>query len=261
MTAPAATPPVATTPASERRSEWLRWLFSAVLVLCAHGAVAAAMVQWMDPEDAADVGGAIVIELAPSPVAPMEMPNDMTPGPEQIEAEMPETPVEKVEEKVEDKIEQAPNPEIELAFEPPEPKPEPPEPQEVTPAPLTTALIAPPVPLQAETPVAPLQAMPRVSVSNALPAWKNEIADMLERNKRYPSDARNRRQQGTVQLAFSIDREGKVVGSRIVTSSGSPSLDKEALDLAKRAAPFPPPPRELPGEQINLTVPIRFNIK
>jgi periplasmic protein TonB len=254
------TVPAATIPAAEGR-EWLRWVFSAALVLCAHGAIAAAMVQWSDPEDASDVGGAIVIELAPVPVAPMEMPNDMIPGPEQIEAEIPpEKPVEKVEEKIEDKIEQAPDPEIELAIQLPEPKPDLPVP-EVPPAPMTTALLAPPVPQQAETPVAPLQAMPRVSLSNALPAWKNEVADMLERNKRYPADARNRHQQGTVQLAFSIDREGRVVGSRIVTSSGSPALDKEALDLAKRASPFPPPPRELAGEQINLSVPIRFNIK
>jgi protein TonB len=122
-------------------------------------------------------------------------------------------------------------------------------------------MIAPPVPELAAVPVAPVQAMPRVNFSSALPTWKNAIADLLERNKRYPSDARNRRQQGTVQLAFSIDRQGYVIASRIVASSGSSALDNEALELAKRAAPFPPPPRELPGEQVNLTVPIRFNIK
>jgi protein TonB len=256
------TRPAATIPVAESRGEWRRWVFSAVLVLCAHAGVAAAMVQWSDQEDPADVGGAIVIELAPVPVAPMEPREDMIPGPEQIEAEIPpEKPVEKIEETVEEKIEQAPDPEVELPLQTPEPKPDLPVPQEVTPAPMTSALLAPPVELQAETPVAPQQAMPRVSLSNALPAWKNEVADMLERNKRYPSDARNRHQQGTVQLAFSIDREGRVVGSRIVTSSGSPALDKEALELAKRASPFPPPPHELAGDQINLSVPIRFNIK
>jgi len=251
-----------TTLAQDSRSDLLRWIFSAALVLCAHGGLAAAMVQWTDPEEAADIGGAIVIELAPMPVAPMEIPNDMLPGPEQVEAEIPpEQPVEKLEEKVEEKIEPQPDPEIALEMTPPEPRPEPPEPVETPPAPATTALLAPPVPQQAETPVAPMQAMPRVSISNSLPRWKNEVADLLERNKRYPSEARNRHQQGTVQLAFSLDRDGHVVASRIVASSGSSALDKEALELAKRASPFPPPPRELPGEQISLTVPIKFNIK
>ena len=88
--------------AQDSRSDLLRWIFSAALVLCAHGGLAAAMVQWTDPEEAADIGGAIVIELAPMPVAPMEIPNDMLPGPEQVEAEIPpEQPVEKLEEKVE----------------------------------------------------------------------------------------------------------------------------------------------------------------
>jgi hypothetical protein len=35
---------------------------------------------------------------------------------------------------------------------------------------------------------------------------------------------------------------------------------KEALALLLRAEPFPPPPRELLGEKVNLTVPIRFNL-
>jgi periplasmic protein TonB len=246
----------------EGRSDLLRWIFSAVMVLGAHGGLAAAMVQWSDPEESSEISGAIVIELAPVPVAQIDRPDDMLPGPEQVEAELqPEKPIEKVEEKIEDKIEPAPDPEVTLAIQEPEPKPELPDPVETTPAPVTSAMIAPPVPELAAVPVAPVQAMPRVNYSSAYPTWKQAIADLLERNKRYPSDARNRRQQGTVQLAFSVDRQGYLVASRIVASSGASALDNEALELAKRASPFPPPPRELAGEQVNLTVPIRFNIK
>jgi protein TonB len=39
------------------------------------------------------------------------------------------------------------------------------------------------------------------------------------------------------------------------------ALDEEALALLRRAQPFPAPPRELPGERVDLTVPIRFNLK
>jgi protein TonB len=61
-----------------------------------------------------------------------------------------------------------------------------------------------------------------------------------------------------VSLAFSIDRHGNVVSSRIVKSSGSTVLDAEALDLLKRAAPLPPPPAEIADSELSFVVPIRF---
>ena len=38
-------------------------------------------------------------------------------------------------------------------------------------------------------------------------------------------------------------------------------LDEEALALLLRAQPFPPPPPEVPGEHVDLSVPIRFNLR
>jgi protein TonB len=52
-----------------------------------------------------------------------------------------------------------------------------------------------------------------------------------------------------------------VINSRIAHSSGASALDEEALALLRRAQPFPAPPRELPGERVDLTVPIRFNLR
>ena len=97
--------------------------------------------------------------------------------------------------------------------------------------------------------------------SNALPTWKIQVAALLERNKRYPSDAQSRREQGVVQLFFSLDRKGMVIASRIAASSGSPALDDEAMALVRRAQPFPAPPPDLAGAHIDLTVPIRFNLR
>ena len=84
---------------------------------------------------------------------------------------------------------------------------------------------------------------------------------LLERNKRYPESAQSRRQQGVAQIFFSLDRQGRVIDSRVVRSSGTSALDEEALALLRRAQPFPPPPPELSGQRVNLTVPIRFNLK
>ena len=55
---------------SEDRGDLLRWIFSGALVLAAHGGLAAAMAQWSDPLEPAESASAIVIELAPLPVAP-----------------------------------------------------------------------------------------------------------------------------------------------------------------------------------------------
>ena len=61
-------------------------------------------------------------------------------------------------------------------------------------------------------------------------------------------------------LAFSLDRQGRVTASRIAKSSGSSALDEATLDLVRRAQPFPAPPPEMGGE-VNLSVPIRYNIR
>jgi protein TonB len=60
---------------------------------------------------------------------------------------------------------------------------------------------------------------------------------------------------------FTIDRQGRLIDSRIVRSAGAAALDAEALALLDRAQPFPAPPPQLAGERVNLTVPIRFNLK
>ena len=48
-----------------------------------------------------------------------------------------------------------------------------------------------------------------------------------------------------VSLAFTIDRKGNVVSSRIEKTSGSTVLDAEALAMVKRAAPLPAPPPDV----------------
>jgi protein TonB len=51
------------------------------------------------------------------------------------------------------------------------------------------------------------------------------------------------------------------MSTKLLRSSGSAALDNETLELVRRAQPFPPPPRELAGVEISLSVPIKFNIR
>jgi TonB family protein len=73
-------------------------------------------------------------------------------------------------------------------------------------------------------------------------AWKAELAKLLEINRRYPPKARSAKEEGTVLVAFTLDRQGRVVANRIVQSSGFVTLDNEVLELVSRAQPFPAPP-------------------
>lgn len=277
--------------AAERASDLRRWLISAAVIVCAHGAIAVSLITWTEFNEPAMPAAAIVVYFAPQAVAPAAVPVELPPGPEQVMSDAaPDKPVESIEDKpdakpvlkTEAKIDtpveeqvvrkpiEDPPPEV-----PPAPKPEvavePPPPKEVkletaqpqvarAPAPVTTAPQAVPE-RTAAVAAAPTQGAPNPHASSALPTWKSHVAGLLERHKRYPAVAQARREQGVVQLFFSLDRKGQVTVSRVVKSSGSAALDQEAMALVRRAQPFPPPPAELPGAHVDLVVPIRFNLK
>jgi protein TonB len=259
-------------PFIQDRTELLRWALSGVAVVALHGAVGAAMINWSD-DDVAEPTAAMVVDLSPFPTAPPESLTELPPGPEQVEAEAaPQIPVTETKEQVEEKVEtqesrevqtelaQAVNPEVALDTAPPKPEQELKTPQEnQMPAPGTTAPPQMPQFELAAIAAAQVQGAPNPERSNADPKYYSSISAQIERNKRYPADGKNDR--GIAQVAFSIDRRGRVVSSRIVASSGSSALDREALQIIQRAQPFPPPPAGVAGAEIPFTVPLRFHMK
>lgn len=259
-------------PFVQDRGELLRWALSGAAIVLLHGAVAAAMINWGD-DSASEPTAAMVVDLAPFPTAPPENVSDLPPGPAQVEAEAsPQTPVTEEKEQVEEKVEtaqsrevqpelaQAVNPEVALDTTPPKPEQKVELQQEnQLPAPETTAPPEMPQFELADVAAAQVQGAPTVDRSNAIPKWRSAISALLERNKRYPAEARNDR--GTVQVAFSLDRRGHVTSSRIITTSGSSALDREALEMIKRAQPFPPPPAALPDSELSFSVPVVFNMR
>ena len=87
-------------------------------------------------------------------------------------------------------------------------------------------------------------------------SWRGSLIAHLNRYKRFPAGAN----PGTVQVAFSIDRSGRVLSSRVVGSSGDSALDAEAAAMIRRASPVPAPPAGVGGGgAISLSVPVRFS--
>ena len=91
--------------------------------------------------------------------------------------------------------------------------------------------------------------------------WNKALVAHLNRFKRYPNAARTRGVQGEVSVTFTIDRTGQVVASHVLRSSGSTTLDDEALAVLHRASPLPSPPAQVAGATIDLTIPIQFKIR
>jgi len=237
-----------------RWPEAARWGACFALAVAFHAAGAAALfARWTEDSNLVAGTAVVMVDLAPVAVSP-NITTDVAPGPLQQEAEpepQPEKPIEK--------IELPPDPQAEpvVAVTPP-PKLEPPK--EKKPKQKHASLASAPTRAdhQADRPAAP---MPGLSSRNsdALPNWKTQLVAKLERSKRYPSEARG--DQGIAQLAFSVDRQGGVHNARIVRSSGSSVLDHETLALVQRAQPLPPPPPEVQGAQIPISVPIRYNAR
>jgi protein TonB len=65
--------------------------------------------------------------------------------------------------------------------------------------------------------------------------------------------------KGNAVVSFTLSREGKVLSSRVATSSGNAALDREALAIVSRANPFPPFPAEKTGQQDSWTWPVQFD--
>jgi TonB family protein len=73
---------------------------------------------------------------------------------------------------------------------------------------------------------------------------------------RYPLEAEPGL-RGTVQLAFTVERDGSVSRIELLKSSGSPLLDNGAMRALSRASPFGPLPQEI--KVVNLSIAGTFN--
>jgi protein TonB len=86
------------------------------------------------------------------------------------------------------------------------------------------------------------------------------VRSMLDSNKKYPLLSLQRRQEGTPVVEFTILGNGDVIDVKI-TSSGYRLLDREAQRIILKSAPFPPIPKSLGKNRIDLRVPINFSLQ
>lgn len=86
--------------------------------------------------------------------------------------------------------------------------------------------------------------------------WNRRVSGMVAAKQFYPRVAQMRGQQGTARVKVSINAAGAVDNVELLSSSGSPLLDREAVDLARRAGPYPAPP----GGAASVVLPLTWKL-
>ncbi|OAP43299.1 energy transducer TonB [Sinorhizobium glycinis] len=92
----------------------------------------------------------------------------------------------------------------------------------------------------------------------AVDNYKGKVQGKLTRAMRYPAEAKRQGLRGVAQVSFTVTSDGGLAGVSLARSAGSPILDQAALDIVRRAAPFPAIPAEARRNTWQFTVPIEF---
>lgn len=84
----------------------------------------------------------------------------------------------------------------------------------------------------------------------------------LARHRTYPAAAKRSKQEGTVRLAFTMNRKGDILKSHIAGSSGYAQLDEAALKMLQEAAPLPEVPDDFypSRDTLPLVMPIEYSL-
>jgi len=221
-------------------------------------------------------------EMPPLPLPEPEPEPEPEPGLEEV---LPETPPQA------EPVSEAPLPEPKPEAEP-EPQavvpemivdPLPEVPQEIDPLPQETSTesIIAPLPESSEPPPfietaasapasAPEAEVPDVSEAAAEPspenaalraAYERQLAAWLEKHKYYPRRARRMRIEGEGWLRIRIDRSGRAQDIQVERTTGNRLLDRAALEIARRADPFPVMPEQDSRRELEFIVPVAFVLR
>jgi periplasmic protein TonB len=109
------------------------------------------------------------------------------------------------------------------------------------------------VPLRASEPV--------VAVSPPVAGeYEQQVSRWVERQRQYPLAARRRGMEGTAIVRIQLDGDGALLEARLVRDTGHAVLDRAALEMIHRAAPYPRAPYTLASSTIEVFVPIEFTL-
>jgi protein TonB len=92
-------------------------------------------------------------------------------------------------------------------------------------------------------------------------AYLTMIKKRILRIWEYPRKAYEKNEEGNVTVRVSIDADGSVAKTTLLSSSGSIELDHGALSVVKAAAPFEPLPEYYNLSRLNIVASFRYKIR
>lgn len=91
-------------------------------------------------------------------------------------------------------------------------------------------------------------------------SYLTKIKKKIENIWSYPRQAFERKKEGISTVKFTLDKSGKLLGNRIVNSSGYYPLDREALDAVRASAPYEPFPNDINLSRLHILASFRYRL-
>lgn len=96
--------------------------------------------------------------------------------------------------------------------------------------------------------------------AQALAGYGRSVAGAVAVQQRYPRIAQMRQWQGMTMLQLEFAADGRLLETRVLSSSGHEVLDRQALDMVRAAQPLPSVPPALAGRALTVNVPVVFRL-
>lgn len=106
----------------------------------------------------------------------------------------------------------------------------------------------------------PLSASVAAGDQGLFDRYLRQVRAMIESHQYYPWNARVRRWEGTVTIAFELSREGQALDVHVIHSSGFEPLDSAAVDAVRKISRFPDIPAEMDRSAMALVVPMVYRL-
>jgi protein TonB len=236
-----------------------RWGIAASAVAAAHAAFLFWLMHRQDLSRAGAPPAAVLIDLPPMDVSSPAQPSPALPeGPQRNEAEPEKS--EQPETRAAPQLPQAQKPAA-ILTSPAKPNPKPNKTRKEVSKPAVKRALEPPAPsttaprasqaARGQTQAAPLRG--ETGSAAAAASWRAQIFAHLLAHK--PGGGAG---AGAVSIAFTLTRSGRLVAARLAASSGNSALDSQAMEMVRRANPFPAAPSGVSGNSFQFAVPVRF---
>ena len=87
------------------------------------------------------------------------------------------------------------------------------------------------------------------------------LSAAIARQQRYPKRSRQRGEEGICKIAIEIASDGRLLAAKVSVGSGYVRLDREAMKMVRRAAPFPALPAHMQGQNLRIQLPVSFRLE